>query len=295
MKDLGTLKKYGKPLAERLLEMQHNVGPRSHVTTMKFNTASAAQSMVHSSSQGAYAIVPDDGKPIAFLSPSEENDEKFHVIHGPLDKVPPKVQAYLQRETLKDVYGLFRAINQTYGKQHWELHEITPDLERVENQEVSEPIVIPKAVPKEEPKAVPKEEPKAVPKEEPKASTRGTLTKRLTKYRKSRLPKVSDTSEVLGLIMTSTSLPAKFMYNSVTYELSLTRFGVDSHSGKFYPAPAKGDMIAGLVYRANMDDYSKATQELDDKTQAEQHPKAIEIHYEMREGSFSPVGVQLVV
>ena len=272
MKDLGSLQKYGVPMAERLLDIQKDVGPRSHVTVRRFATAAAARTMVKGSPAGAYAIVPERGKPLAILAPA--NGDRFHVITGSMHNVPMNVEKYLKRSTLKDVYGLFRAINRTYGKQHWELHEITPDADRVDELGAQRKAAMEEA--------------------KPTPTTRQELQAKLKAYRKSKIPEANTAEDVLGLIVSSKTLPVNFVYNGLLYELGNTRFLVDDNSGKFYKA-GEEEMVAGVEYRANIDDYSRLLKELgdNDEEMVDEIPKSIEIHYEMDAGGFVPSTVRL--
>lgn len=257
-----------KQLVSRLYQCRPDVSPESKVTPKVFTTATSASYAVKGKPDAAYAIVPKGEKAIAILV-REVSDppDTFHVIFDERRKVPGKVASYLRRGKLKDIYNLFRALNNTYGKTYWELHEIDPGQQADES--VAEEAQAPVMNRRDQVRRF-------------TDTSRLALRERLEAYRKAKIPDANKAADVLALIQANKKLPASFIYNGLRFDLSNSYFEIDPKTGQPH-APVSSDMLAGLVYRADIDDYLALALDEEDAL-----PKYIEVHYDMKKGSFVP-------
>ena len=290
MENLGALRAYSQTMVKQLLTHRHDIGPGSKMKVNIFKTAAAAERAVKADSRMTFALVPPGEPAIAILTPRTGGYGKteYHIIKNPDVRFPidkstlGKVGDFLYRGTITDIYGLFNTMNKAYGKS-WELHEIQVDSSRVELRQA---------------RAKAKEGVRQFDDRRAKRAPYGNWDKkalmdRLDAYKTGKSPNVKSAADILKLIASSgATLPTKFKFNGLNFDLSSSRIQFNETKGTLYSGMGDGN---GLEYRADWNEYYEALKGVPDqdaKDLAQTLPKYIFVEYKLSGGVVAPANVK---
>jgi hypothetical protein len=294
MENLGALRRYPQSVVKQLLTYRKDIGPGSNISVQTFKSAAAAERAIKDNPKASFAILPPSEPAIAILTPAKSSsysvNPDYYVMRNPevsfastRGETIAKVGDFLYRGSVKDIYGLFNALNKAYGKS-WELHLINVDTSRLEKQAA-------RADAKKGVEAFKRTDNQRAPYG---SWSRADLMQRLDAYKKGKAPELKTPADVLKLITSSTGrFPTKFRYNGLNFELSNSRISLAHREGTLYSG--MGD-LNGLEYRAEWNEFYDAMKGVPDdqwKDFANTYPKYIKIHYEIKSGAFVPARVTM--